>query len=185
MTGGLWRVTGQQVASAAEGTAPADGEEVRGPHASLAVRLQVPCCTVPTGQGRTGSKVLPSRSQQPGEGNVMNAAQLQGLQSDALRMSTMREGLPSAIFQGAQGKWSSLQGSIRAVLPCCRLLHQQTLMFERQEEEFVLMEPPAPSKWWCSVKGPHSSADNAEFYCASSTRPPPPPPPPRPPPPPS
>ena len=41
MTGGLWRVTGQQVASAAEGTAPADGEEVRGPHASLAVRLSV------------------------------------------------------------------------------------------------------------------------------------------------
>ena len=41
MTGGLWRVTGQQVASAAEGTAAPDGEEVRGPHASLAVRLQV------------------------------------------------------------------------------------------------------------------------------------------------
>ena len=41
MTGGLWRVTGQQVASAAEGTAPAEGEEVRGPHASLAVRLSV------------------------------------------------------------------------------------------------------------------------------------------------
>ena len=48
MTGGLWRVTGQQVASAAEGTAPAEGEEVRGPHASLAVRLSVnllPSCS--------------------------------------------------------------------------------------------------------------------------------------------
>lgn len=41
MTGGLWRVTGEQVErAAAEGYAAADpGEEVRGPHASLAVRL--------------------------------------------------------------------------------------------------------------------------------------------------
>ncbi|KAK9810365.1 hypothetical protein WJX72_009511 [[Myrmecia] bisecta] len=47
MTGGLWRVTGQQVERAAavqEGsatpTAGADDAEVRGPHAALAVRLQ-------------------------------------------------------------------------------------------------------------------------------------------------
>lgn len=50
MTGGLWRVTGEQVErAAAEGpspggagdkdTSPAGGEEVRGPHAALAVRL--------------------------------------------------------------------------------------------------------------------------------------------------
>lgn len=52
LTGGLWRVTGQQVAQAAAAaeagaqpsgaSAPAiSEEEVRGPHASLAVRLQV------------------------------------------------------------------------------------------------------------------------------------------------
>lgn len=48
MTGGLWRVTGQQVAEAAAGgaeegsvaaAAGADAEEMRGPHAALAVRL--------------------------------------------------------------------------------------------------------------------------------------------------
>ncbi|KAI3433870.1 hypothetical protein D9Q98_003673 [Chlorella vulgaris] len=37
MTGGLWRVTGQQVENAAEGKP--NSEEVKGPHASLAVRL--------------------------------------------------------------------------------------------------------------------------------------------------
>ena len=48
LTGGLWRVTGAQVAqaAAAEGApgpaaAAVSEEEVRGPHASLAVRLQV------------------------------------------------------------------------------------------------------------------------------------------------
>lgn len=54
LTGGLWRVTGAQVAAQAAaadgaeagnsraGPAPAvSEEEVRGPHASLAVRLQV------------------------------------------------------------------------------------------------------------------------------------------------
>jgi DNA polymerase delta subunit 1 len=47
LTGGLWRVTGAQVAQAAAadgapGAASAvSEEEVRGPHASLAVRLQV------------------------------------------------------------------------------------------------------------------------------------------------
>ncbi len=48
-------------------------------------------------QGTTGPKILqgpPSRGQPHGEGNVLNAAQLQGLQSDALRMSTIREGCP-------------------------------------------------------------------------------------------
>lgn len=58
LQGGLWRLTGQQIAgAAAEGEAGASsskgggaggsegagGEDVRGPHASLAVKLQV--CT--------------------------------------------------------------------------------------------------------------------------------------------
>lgn len=56
MQGGLWRLTGQQIAGAAaegEGAGPSSskggaggaegggGEDVRGPHASLAVKLQV------------------------------------------------------------------------------------------------------------------------------------------------
>ncbi len=36
----------------------------------------------------------PARGQERGEGNVMNAAQMKGLQLDALRMSTTREGYP-------------------------------------------------------------------------------------------
>ncbi len=59
-------------------------------------------------QGTTGPKILrgpPSRSQQRGEGNVLNAAQLQGLQSDAVRMLTIREGCPQQPFRqlGANG----------------------------------------------------------------------------------
>ncbi len=57
-------------------------------------------------QGTTGPKVLrgpPSRGQQRGEGNVLNAAQLQGLQSDALRMSTIREGCPQQPFRQLGG----------------------------------------------------------------------------------
>ncbi len=47
----------------------------------------------------------PSGGQQDGEGNVMNAAQLQGLQSDALRMLTLCEGCPQRPFRqlGASG----------------------------------------------------------------------------------
>ncbi len=49
-------------------------------------------------QGTTGPRMLsglPSRGQQPlGGGNVMNAAQTQGLKSDALRMSTLCGGCP-------------------------------------------------------------------------------------------
>lgn len=55
LQGGLWRLTGQQIAGAAaegEGGGPSSkggaggaegggGEDVRGPHASLAVKLQV------------------------------------------------------------------------------------------------------------------------------------------------
>ncbi len=58
--------------------------------------------TLPVSQGATGPKVPqgpPSRGQQSGEGNVLNAAQLQGLQSDALRMSTIREGCPQQPFR--------------------------------------------------------------------------------------
>ncbi len=46
----------------------------------------------------------PQRGQQRGEDNVMNATPLQGLQSDALRMLTMREGCPQEDFQPAQVK---------------------------------------------------------------------------------
>ncbi len=59
-------------------------------------------------QGTTGPKMLrrpSSRGQQHGEGNVMDAAQSQGLQSHALRTSTMREGCPQQPFRelGASG----------------------------------------------------------------------------------
>ncbi len=53
-------------------------------------------------QGTTGPKMLqrpPSRGQQYGEGNAMNASQLQGLQSDALRILTKREGCPQQTFR--------------------------------------------------------------------------------------
>ncbi len=36
----------------------------------------------------------PSRGQQRGEGNILNAAKLQGLQSDAPRMLVIGEGCP-------------------------------------------------------------------------------------------
>ncbi len=59
-------------------------------------------------QGTTGPKILqrpPSRGQQRGDGNVLNAAQLQGLHSDARKMSTTREGCPQQPFRqlGASG----------------------------------------------------------------------------------
>ncbi len=71
-------------------------------------------------QGTTGPKLLrgpPSRGQQRGESNVLNAAQLQGLQSDALRMLPIREGCPPATSEAAWGKWSSPRGPVRAVVP--------------------------------------------------------------------
>lgn len=40
MTGGLWRVSGDQVERAAGGDALSKGEEIRGPHAALAVKIK-------------------------------------------------------------------------------------------------------------------------------------------------
>ncbi len=74
--------------------------------------------------GTTGPKMLrgpASRGQQHGEGNVMNASQLQGLQSDALRMLTMREGCsqqPNRQFRASGLALGDLRG-----LSCTHLLH--------------------------------------------------------------
>ena len=76
--GGLWRLTGQQIAGAAAeveaGATPASGkggtegasEDVRGPHAALAVKLQVtdpqnvlrPCTCIPVLCHRANGVVL-------------------------------------------------------------------------------------------------------------------------------
>ncbi len=82
-------------------------------------------------QGTTGPKMLQrpsSRGQQHGEGNVMDAAQSQGLQSDALRTSTMREGCPQQPFRelGASGvAVGGLCGLSRPASLSCPYMHVQ------------------------------------------------------------
>ncbi len=76
-------------------------------------------------QGPERCEGRPQGGQQRGEGSVMKAAQLQGLQSDALGISTMREGCPLQPFRQLRASDLALGEPRGLSCPCKSVLHAQ------------------------------------------------------------